>query len=1463
MIRKLSCSIVTFFFLFSLTIAGYADQLTQHIEYLSSLKSRIPGYPGHEKAASYIENFLKSLGLKVKKEEVEVTVPVSRGGELTIKDKTFPIYPLWPNLVRTPTVPPQGIKGEVIYAGKGNYEDITGEKIKDNILILDFNSGNAWIDMAMLGAKAIVFVEPENTSRYEAEKKFLSQPLNIPRYWLPRKYFSGLLSILSNKKAEGTLRGRMDWENVKSYNIYATLEGSDPKLKDQLIILSTFYDSISVVPDFAPGATSAFNTAALLNIAQEFVNSPPRRSIMFLFTTGHYENISGITAFTQRHLRKHRFIRSKIKEPIDANLFIALDLSPGNDEIGVWHGTDDFYYQKVFAPFGKKFEKYNKEVSKALGYNPENTLTNGISPVKGISWDTLVFEKIMVEGTPVLYSGTPALNFVTIYDSRNYLDTPFDTLDKYNPAFIQKQSRFLSRLLREALNDSNLFPSFQTQLKDKLRSLEARLVTFNPRTSFVPSNPVSGAIAYLHLTSQEKTYMGVRGLKLKMTNKDGRALFNAVNNIALKKTPGYYLEGYALNPNTGEIILAPDLGVNGNENYPLQLKMTNVENDHMIVLFPCKPINVFDLIDPAFLVSLDRIDVFDRANSTPYAYGESRFVPREWTWTSDSEPVGVVFAQSQSWVKILGSSGPLGKRYLLLNSQNWKTKEGSEGIGFNPEQTSSIIRTPYQGAHDMLYLDDFRIKNLIKYGISNRRLENLHKWAWESFKKAEEALKNRLWDRFMKFSRQALAVESRAYPDVKATSNDVIKGIIFYLAILLPFAYFAERLFFGFPDIKKQLGGVFGIFLFIYWIMRMVHPAFRLANTPEVILLSFILLSLSVIVVSIISSKFEEQMQEMKRERAKVHEADVGRISATAAAFTLGVSNMKRRKVRTWLTSITLILLTFTVLSFTSVKTFMKYNRVLRDNKPLYQGILVRDKSWNPFEEVVLEHLRSVFFNEARVIPRSWLISPILEATTFIKLRHDNQAAYASGLVGVVPQEDQITHISRFLIAGRWFRKGEKNVIILPQRLASLLKINKEEVGKTYLMLLGEKVKVIGILNDEAMKNLHDLDDERITPVNFSMMDSKKIERVKQEKVVMAGIGKTNIETFTHSEYSTVPFLPYDFVMENGGTLQSMVLSFPKGTNIIAQAEKFVSRLGLTIFTGVGDRVWVYSSVGLTSYRGMGNLAVPILIAALIVLNTMLGSVYERIKEISTYSSVGLAPVHIAALFIAEAAVYAVLGAVAGYLLGQVVAKLATTFGFLTGLTLNYSSLSAVTSTLIVMAVVMLSTLYPARKASQLSVPDVTRRWVLPEPKGDVWEFDFPFTISGKEILGVYIFFRNYFSAYTEESVGTFFTQGVEFKTFDWKGETGYSMEMVVHLAPFDLGVSQHATLKAIPTGEFGVYLIKVILKRRSGEIGAWKRVNRRFLDTLRKQFLVWRTLSPKIKSEYHEEGESLLREKE
>ncbi|MBI1923231.1 ABC transporter permease, partial [Candidatus Poribacteria bacterium] len=267
--------------------------------------------------------------------------------------------------------------------------------------------------------------------------------------------------------------------------------------------------------------------------------------------------------------------------------------------------------------------------------------------------------------------------------------------------------------------------------------------------------------------------------------------------------------------------------------------------------------------------------------------------------------------------------------------------------------------------------------------------------------------------------------------------------------------------------------------------------------------------------------------------------------------------------------------------------------------------------------------------------------------------------------------------------------------------------------------------------------------------------------------------------------------------------------------------------------------------------------------------------------EISIYSSVGLAPVHIAFLFMAEACVYAIVGAVLGYLLGQVVATALVHFGWLAGLTLNYSSMSTVVATVVVMIVVLGSTLYPAIKASRMAVPDIERKWKLSEPDGDEWHFDLPFTVLSEEALGLNIFMRDYFEAHADESASDFYTDQVTFSratdpppssphlgegqgvrgtdvaSAEGRSEEAYSIGMMVWLAPYDLGVSQSIQLMTSQVGgeEEELYKITLDVHRESGEIASWKRVNRRFLNLIRKQLLIWRTFSAEVRGEFHERG--------
>jgi hypothetical protein len=237
---------------------------------------------------------------------------------------------------------------------------------------------------------------------------------------------------------------------------------------------------------------------------------------------------------------------------------------------------------------------------------------------------------------------------------------------------------------------------------------------------------------------------------------------------------------------------------------------------------------------------------------------------------------------------------------------------------------------------------------------------------------------------------------------------------------------------------------------------------------------------------------------------------------------------------------------------------------------------------------------------------------------------------------------------------------------------------------------------------------------------------------------------------------------------------------------------------------------------------------------------------------------VGLAPVHVSALFIAESFVYAVMGAIVGYLIGQISAKVMVAYGVV-GVELNYSSAATMLATVLVMGVVLLSSVYPSRIASQMAVPDVTRRWVLTEPEGDRWFFRFPFTVPSRQVLSLFVFLNNWFDGYREESVGAFYTTELDFHTEQAQYGRAYVISLTMWLAPFDRGVSQRVQFRTMPTEDEGISQIEVEIDRESGEHATWYRLNRRFLREVRKQFLIFRTVPPVVKDQYAQEGTRTL----
>ncbi|MDA0709574.1 MAG: hypothetical protein O3B73_05110, partial [bacterium] len=998
------------------------------------------------------------------------------------------------------------------------------------------------------------------------------------------------------------------------------------------------------------------------------------------------------------------------------------------------------------------------------------------------------------------------------------------------------------------LNSDNFIPDYQLVPDDLMRGLKGFARTF-PRRSITPDRPRPGAIASLRM-GIDKSIKGVRRVYFDIADENGEFYMPG---IAERRVD---VRAFYLDPESGDITYAQNFGRQA-KIYAGEFDMDWWISKRTIILFPCITTDFYDTVDPRYLTKLSSISVYGPGNTAPQEYGYAiGFGP--------DEPVGTVFTSPGETIKIAMRSGYLGVRYLLLNSKGSATEEIARGEGFVTLTHGALIRTSYQAAKDMWLLNESRIQELKSFSIENQRLDQLHAQARFHLDQAKEAMDAYRWGDFIKHTRAGMGIESRAYPDVKDTQNDVVRGIIFFMILVIPCAYFVERLVFTFADIRYQIGGFAGVFVIIWMFLSQVHPAFELSS-PLVILLAFIIFALAIFVISIVVGRFNENIRRLRNAEVLLHDTDVGRVSASIAAFQLGIANMKRRKLRTWLTYITLVLLTFTVLSFTSISSSLQFHQLPLDTEGKYPGMLIRSKFWGALEESAYDYARVSFGDVGIIAPRSWYVTRDKKKTP---IETANKSTMVLGILGVSPEEAQVTQMDTLLTAGRWFR-GNEFACILPGKTAELLGVSIADVGVKEVRLFGKQLKVIGIIDAEKMRRAPDLDGEILSPADFKLTDDEAISRMsQQESREKLGLEQPEVEVmpFEHLDPGDIAIVPYQMLRDVGSPLQSVAVRFHNRDDVLGHVKDYLSRLSVVLFAGIPKadgtlRVSVYSSLGNTSLRGLANLFIPILVAALIVLNTMMGSVYERFREIGIYSSVGLAPVHIAFLFIAEACVYAVLGTVSGYLLGQGVAKVLIGQGWLSGFTLNYSALSTVLSSVLVMAVVMLSSLYPARQASLMAVPDVTRRWKLPDPDGDHWHFEFPFTVGGKDVFGLSVFLVDYFESHMGEAMGSFYTEGARLGSFEGKKGREYTISTTVWLAPYDLGVSQNVLFEAVPTGENQIFAMALTLDRLSGDAASWRRVNQGFMNVLRKQFLIWRTVEPPDRARYTEKGMRLLAE--
>lgn len=1573
------------------TLKAAVDEIRMRhtIEVLSSFGSRSTGYPGYKKSVQFIKDELASLGLQPRSYFYDVPVRRFTGAHLTVNAATHPLTPLIYNAI-TPEATDGTITAPVYYVGTGTLSELDGKDLKDSIVLLDFDSGRNWQRLASIGVKAAIFLQKDTGKGkiFFTEKEELT-PLQFPCFFMKLEEAENIFGTLvqqSGPLVESVeLTSRCAWENTPAENIYTVIEGTDPDLKQQLLLIESFFDNKEFVAGNSPGADAATSIATLLELAHNLQDSPPKRSVLLLATSGQAQTLAGmrdamwslnarskdlriqkktlakvlskretslqvlqsltlpLTADKDRDLLVSQSIRHSINSGVDqiSRKLIQLRMQGRGVEIkklitktanqrllykrlswtetfhdlpakqldlfqqilpkaiqrdlraiaDIKHQQKNLTSATTFRNTVGKFEleaivslhlsghgngigafnkgwlyKLKRTINRTGIYSPiaqilENAAKTAppltkvsyqdtLRPSHLRTWDSWFFDRPNLGGEVSALAGYLGLTFVTTGDGRLLWGTPSDITDRIDWTYTHEQAQLVEHLIHALTSSKSLH-------NDKLP--RDGFVTVNARTNLL----LQGEI-FANFPANNTTILGYQGLNKYHAMVDELGHFS-IKGLADKKhvLDKLVIEGYKFDPQSGKVIWAIDKKETGKDNYRLKLLRKSMHTD--LVLFNCRQTTLFDLLEPRSFAYMTKIHLFDgRRDAPPEHYWFSRIDTRD-------SIISSIYTEPGTRLKLTLSDTLLTNKMILTNSS--KTKQ--LGIGYPVDDYPAIFNTTYHGAKDAWTLLIPRINNLENHGIFDGRINELKIRGTEALAISEAGFASFTYSLARAKAAESLALAARVYVQIEKTQKDVLFGVLFYIALFVPFAFVMERFLFSFTNIYKQIIGFSAILLLLITIIFNVHPAFDLAYSPMIVILAFFIIGLSFMVTLIIFFRFEEEMERLQRRASHKRPEEISRWKAFTAAFFLGVSNLRRRRIRTILTCTTLIILTFTIMSFTTIQSNKKQVRLAFEDNAPYHGLLLKKVNRQSLPPQATHILVSSMASITRPAPRVWLESIDPSRPVSVPLRKNGVQIEAQGLLGLSPNESYVTGLNQVLTSGRWFTDSDQTAIILAEQMAAHLGISP---GKAETVeLWGSPFVVIGTFKGEAFDRILDLDGEPLTPVIFPQQAGMEVSEEEFEALESGDDVRSFQGRYRHIPAGQIAIIPAKTLLAAGGHLKNIAVRPADASTIRKIATNLSDRFNLAIFTGESDGVWLYNISDTMKYSGVPNIIIPLLISILIVLNTMISSVYERKGEIAIYTSVGLAPSHVAFLFVAEAMALAVISVVLGYLLAQVSAAILSTTSLWAGITVNYSSMAGVGAMILVMLVVLISVIYPAKVAARIAIPDVNRTFKLPAPLNNRITVTLPFLMKFREHESIGGFIYSYLVSHQDISHGLFSTGPVDVifscstvdEIVDMVNHSNKPHELnclhiraKIWLAPFDFGIMQTADIQFCPAMEGEDFLeIKITLQRQSGESGIWQRLNTSFLHDFRKQLLIWRSLDEQAHQELRNSFQNIYKE--
>ena len=311
------------------------NEIESHLSFLAAdeMRGRNAGSPELAIAANYIRTFFKMNDLKPAPgtdnyfqsvEQLKNLPPLKAEVQIGVDQFTFK-----DNLIVLEGDTLQW-HGELIFVGYGSDEELNkietkgkmvlalaGAKDADNVNKILTASKEKYKRLRELGAAGLVEILAMPQAPWPALVNYLSQPVwgirregpNLPHVWVKPGDIKALKFQQGEKVRGGILITGKKSIFIPGKNVAGLIEGTDPKLKEEYIIITAHYDHIGVQQSgenqdsiFNGARDNAIGTVALLQTAKYLGKNPPKRSVLVVALTSEEKGLIGSQWYTEHPL---------------------------------------------------------------------------------------------------------------------------------------------------------------------------------------------------------------------------------------------------------------------------------------------------------------------------------------------------------------------------------------------------------------------------------------------------------------------------------------------------------------------------------------------------------------------------------------------------------------------------------------------------------------------------------------------------------------------------------------------------------------------------------------------------------------------------------------------------------------------------------------------------------------------------------------------------------------------------------------------------------------------------------------------------------------------------------------------------------------------------------------------------------------------------------------------------------